>query len=80
MGLACTTLRIYLRKLRHAENFQWYSIRKGVNNTIVMYDVIRHDKTEYSSHALAEVGDGKHKNNWILVTKSMIGKWRYYQD
>ena len=43
-------------------------------NTRVTEDVITHNKTEYSSHALAEVVDGKHKNDWILITRSRTGK------
>ena len=30
----------------------------GIKNTIVMYDVIKRDKTEYFSHSLAQVVDG----------------------
>ena len=50
-----------------------------VKNNRVTDDVIRHDKTEYSSQTLAEVEVGKYKNNWILVTGSRIGKWQDYQ-
>ena len=32
--------------------------------------IMERDKTEYSSHAIAEVVDG----DWILVTRSRIGK------
>ena len=42
---------------------------ENVNNIRVTDDVISHEKTEYSSHTLAEVVDGKHKNDWILVTR-----------
>ena len=45
-----------------------------VENTRVTDDVITHNKTEYSSHTLAEVVDGKHKNDWILITRSRTGK------
>ena len=48
--------------------------RDNVKNNRVTYYGISHDKTEYSSHALVEVMDGKHKNNWILVKRSRIGK------
>ena len=51
-----------------------------VENTRVTDDVITHNKTEYSSHTLAEVVDGKHKNDWILIMISRTGKWWYYQD
>ena len=47
---------------------------KNVNNTRFTDDVITRDKTEYSSHALAEVVDGKHKNDWIFITMSRTGK------
>ena len=49
-----------------------------VENTRVTDDVITHNKTEYSSHTLAEVMDGKHKNDWILITRSRTGKWWDY--
>ena len=45
-----------------------------------MYDVISRNKTEYFIHALAKVVYGKHKNDWILVMRSRIGKWWGYQD
>ena len=45
-----------------------------VENTRVTDDVITHNKTEYSSHTLAEVMDGKHKNDWILITRYRTGK------
>ena len=45
-----------------------------VENTRVTDDVITHNKTEYSSHALAEVVDGKHKNDWILIIRSSTDK------
>ena len=48
--------------------------RENVKNTRVTDDVITCDKTEYSSHALAEVVDGKHKNDWILITRSRTAK------
>ena len=37
-------------------------------------DVITRDKTEYSSHALAEAEDGKNRNEWVLITISGTGK------
>ena len=49
----------------------WYEY---VKNSIVTDDVISCDNIEHSSHALAEVLDGKHGNYWILVTRSSIGK------
>ena len=48
--------------------------RDNVKNTRVTNDVITHDKIEYSSHALAEVMDGKHKNYWIFIMRSRSGK------
>ena len=48
--------------------------KKNVKNTRVVDDVISRDKTEYSSHTLAEVVYGKHNNDWVLVTRSRIGK------
>ena len=48
--------------------------RENIKNTRVTDDVISCEKTEYPSHSLAEVVDGKHKNDWILVTRSRIGK------
>ena len=37
-------------------------------------DVITHEKNEYSSHTLYEVVNGKQNMDWILVTRSRIGK------
>ena len=48
--------------------------RDNVNNNRVMDEVIIHNKTEYSSHALAEFVDGKHKNDWILIMISSTAK------
>ena len=48
--------------------------RENVKNTRVTDDTIIRDKTKYSSHSLEEVMDGKHKNDYILVTISRIGK------
>ena len=48
--------------------------RENIKNTRVRNDVIICDNTKYSSHALAEAMDGRHKNYWLLVTISMIGK------
>ena len=39
-----------------------------------------HDKTEYSSHALAAVVDRENRNDWILVIRSSIGKYKEEQD
>ena len=44
------------------------------NNTIVTDDAIIRDRTDYSGHALAEVVDGKHENDLILVTRYRIVK------
>ena len=48
--------------------------RENVNKTGVTDDVITHDKTEYFSHALAEVLDEKNRNEWVLITRSSTGK------
>ena len=48
--------------------------RENVKNTRVTDDGISCDKTEYSSHTLAEFADRKHNNYWIMVTRSRIGK------
>ena len=37
--------------------------RENFNNTRVTDDVISHENTEYSSHTLVEVVDGKHDND-----------------
>ena len=50
------------------------TVRENVKNTIVMDDVISHDKTKYSSHALVKVVDVRYKSDWILVARSRIGK------
>ena len=47
--------------------------RENVKNTRVTDDVITHDKTKYSSHALDEVVDGENRNKWILITRSRTG-------
>ena len=46
----------------------------NVNISRVTNEVMERDKTEYSSHALAEVVDGENRNDWILVTRSRVGK------
>ena len=51
-----------------------YTGRENVKNTRVTNDVITYYKTKYSSYALAEAVNGKHKIEWILVTRSRIGK------
>ena len=48
--------------------------RKNDNDIGVMYGVMDFDSTEYSSNALSEVVDGDSRNDWILVTRSSIGK------
>ena len=48
--------------------------RKNVKNNRVTDEIITRVKTEYSSHALAEVVDGKKRNEWILITRSRTGK------
>ena len=45
-----------------------------VKNNRVTDDIIICDKNKYYSHTLAEVMDGKHKNDYLLVTRSRIGK------
>ena len=51
-----------------------YTGRENVKNARVTEDVITCDKTEYSIHSLAEVMDGKHKNDWILIMIYRTGK------
>ena len=46
----------------------------SVKNTRVTDDVITHDKTEYFSHALAEVMDEKNRNEWVFITRYRTGK------
>ena len=48
--------------------------RDNVKNNRLADDVITRYKTEYSSHALAKVVDGKNRNGWILITRSRTGK------
>ena len=68
-------LEIHLKRITEGELWELVDTgRDDVNNTIVMDDVISPDKTEYFILALVEVVDGKHKKNWILVMRSMIGK------
>ena len=47
--------------------------RENVKKTGVTDDLITYYKIEYSSHALAEVVDGKHKDNCILIMRSRTG-------
>ena len=48
--------------------------RENEKNTCVTNDKITKYKTGYFSHALAEVVDGKHKNDWILIMISSTDK------
>ena len=48
--------------------------RGNANNIRVTDDFIKCNKTEYSSHTLADVVDGGKRNDWIFVTKYRIGK------
>ena len=41
----------------------------SVKNTGVTDDVINRDNTEYSSHALVQVVNGKNRNEWVLITR-----------
>ena len=45
-----------------------------INDIRVIDEIMEHGKTKYSSHALTEVVDGENRNDWILVTRSRIGK------
>ena len=59
-----------------AEGELWELVDTGRENskkTGVMDDVITRDKTEYSSHALAEVVDRENSNEWVLATRSRTG-------
>ena len=56
------------------KNIEKESYFGHVNNNRVVDDVITHDKIEYSSHTLAEVVDGKHNNDWILIMRSRTGQ------
>ena len=46
------------------------TVRENFNNTRVMDDVITHERTKYSIHALTEVMDEKNRNEWILIAMS----------
>ena len=52
----------------------FYLIRMSVKDTRVVDNIINRDKTEYSSHKLTGVVDGKQNNDWILIMISMTGK------
>ena len=41
--------------------------RENIKNTRVTDYVINYEKNEYYIHALAEVMNGYHKSNWILI-------------
>ena len=51
-----------------------YTGRENFKNTGLTDDVIARDKTEYSSHSLAEVVGGKDSNEWLLITRYSTGK------
>ena len=48
--------------------------RENVNNKGVIDVFVDCDSTEYFSHTLTEFVDGENRNDWILVTRSSIGK------
>ena len=50
------------------------TVRGNIKNNRVMDGSINCDKTKYSNHSLAEVVDGKHENDLILVTRYRIVK------
>ena len=77
--MANNTLEVYfaslMKRIKEGELLELVDTgRENVKNNRVTVDVINHDKTEYSSHKLAGVVDGKHKNVWILITISRIDK------
>ena len=45
-----------------------------VKKTGVTDEIMKHENTEYSSHALAEVMGGENRNDCILVARYRIGK------
>ena len=65
----------HMKRITEGELWDFVGIvRENVKNTRVTNDVITYYKTKYSSYALAEAVNGKHKIEWILVTRSRIGK------
>ena len=50
------------------------TVRDNVKNNRVTDEVITCTKTEYFSHALAEVVDGENKNEWIFFTRPRTDK------
>ena len=50
------------------------TVRDHVKNNRALYGVMDFDSTEYWSHTLAEVANGGNRNEYILVTISMVGK------
>ena len=65
----CSEADYVKRMKRITEGELWELVYIGV-----MDGVMDHDSTEYSSRTLAEVVDGENWNDWILVTRSRIGK------
>ena len=54
--------------------------RQNIWNIGVTDEIMERDKTEYSSHKLAEVVDGENSNDRILVESSRIGNLKDQQD
>ena len=50
------------------------TMRGNVKIIRVTDEVLKHEKTEYSSRSFDEGMDGENMNDWILVTISSIGK------
>ena len=64
-----------MKRITEGELWELVDIGRGdVKNNRFMNDVINGDKTEYSSHKLTEIVDGKHNNDWILIERYRTGK------
>ena len=66
---------IHMKRITERKLWELVEIgREDVNNIGVKNEIMEYDKTEYSSLALAEVVDGENRIDWILVTRSRVGK------
>ena len=71
----------HMRRITEGELWELVDTgRENTNKTGVMDGVITRDKTEYSSHALADIVNGINRNEQVLGTRSKTGKLWIHQD
>ena len=65
----------HMERITQGELWELAEARRDNDNNIGVMDVVIYcDSTGYSSHSFAEVVDEESSNDWILVTRSRIGK------